>query len=995
MGNCGGGGDKAQPPQKRRPSSSSFTGTQRPPANATGANSSTRPSTGPARGSQRQPPAGKGKAGGDDEASPPASPEREGNKNREVQRHEQLRGTHEERQELLRRDQDHEADFKKKLGLDYTPYGKDEEELEIERVVVVLQRKWKILRVQRRFRGLVFRLVWRELEAYDERIVSQVGEKAAIASSEPSPRGKKSGTIRQDELDASSSQSGLHYPDGFISLDRDARKKHVETLISALKRQELIPENYVWGVLDDARILLQQRSNVQKVSLLDERGGDVKAPHANRVIVVGDLHGHLDDLMHIIDKGFYRLPEVSNKYVFNGDFVDRGDNSVEVIVLLLSLVLAFPDSVFLNRGNHEGRGCSQMYGFYHELLTKYDNRDLFEAFVDLFNAMPLCTLIENEVLVVHGGPPRPDAKGEQITLGHIDGIKRFCDIPCVRKDNINEFTRDEIILADLLWSDPKPDPEKTNDAPWAFNNVRSNGIFYRPAHSAAFCKKNKLGAIIRSHESIDSGFVRNPNHGGRVVTVFSASNYCGLEGNDAAVAVLTRSEGKGSSKVNIAFHTWCMHADAPTVSGSTGGTGRDVVRRLTNTVLYTQDEVLRLVSELIHRQRHELASAFSERDIGQTGTVAPAVWAEVMGGTLQVPWYSLRRYLVETDASGRIAWMSRFLYRFHCRLEDKLMERWAPYLLQWVLSRSEYIASQSNNAQGGSPEDLYDREVEKAGKKVGGMSYKSFFHVIKDELNTTLPKEVIYALFVFIDKWRSGKPPVGKITRQHWLEACADAKRRGLCVHERQQTEGQDAKVTSDFHLWDWWLLQRFRDMFRGLPDTISAYRLFDHDRDTHIGVEDLRRGIANLNLSISQLPGFRKQAKLWAGGADKPQEVAELFGAPSEVGAIQGSKAQGASGRRGSGQPRPAVITTWPLQESQLKAFLSLLDNDHDGKVSFRDFVFSFYVRDREHDETLKKQTGHEPTIWHELNDDIWGAWNREASVPQLRSTRSMRQKK
>ena len=80
-----------------------------------------------------------------------------------------------------------------------------------------------------------------------------------------------------------------------------------------------------------------------------------------RLTVVGDIHGQLPDLLHILDES--GMPSATNKYVFNGDFVDRGPHGVEVICILLALNAAMPDWVVLNRGNHEDHAICCVYGF--------------------------------------------------------------------------------------------------------------------------------------------------------------------------------------------------------------------------------------------------------------------------------------------------------------------------------------------------------------------------------------------------------------------------------------------------------------------------------------------------------------------------------------------------------------------------------------------------------------------------------------------------------
>ena len=114
------------------------------------------------------------------------------------------------------------------------------------------------------------------------------------------------------------------------------------------------------------------------------------------------------------------------QYIFNGDFVDRGDDGVEVMLVLLALKSTHPKYVHLNRGNHEDCLINDAYGFTEECMRKYD-KHMLDLFVDMFTTLPLCTLIESTglgqngaIIVLHGGilmDPRQ-------TLSDIDTINR-------------------------------------------------------------------------------------------------------------------------------------------------------------------------------------------------------------------------------------------------------------------------------------------------------------------------------------------------------------------------------------------------------------------------------------------------------------------------------------------------------------------------------------------------------------------------------------------
>lgn len=120
----------------------------------------------------------------------------------------------------------------------------------------------------------------------------------------------------------------------------------------------------------------------------------------SKINVIGDIHGSLKDLLHILDEA--GLPSDINKFVFNGDFVDRGDNSVEVMTLLITLMIVYPDYVVLNRGNHEDMAVNRVYGFQNECCSKYDELT-YGMFNEIFRYLPLFTIVNDTIFIVHGG----------------------------------------------------------------------------------------------------------------------------------------------------------------------------------------------------------------------------------------------------------------------------------------------------------------------------------------------------------------------------------------------------------------------------------------------------------------------------------------------------------------------------------------------------------------------------------------------------------------
>ena len=130
-------------------------------------------------------------------------------------------------------------------------------------------------------------------------------------------------------------------------------------------------------------------------------------------------------------------PSASNPYLFNGDFVDRGSWSVEIILTLFSWKIALPGKMFLNRGNHEAKQLNHMYGFEGEVKHKY-NDTMMDLFSEIFCLLPIVHLINKKIMICHGG------------LFSKDGVK-LSDIEAI---NRRKEPESEGLMCELLWSDP-------------------------------------------------------------------------------------------------------------------------------------------------------------------------------------------------------------------------------------------------------------------------------------------------------------------------------------------------------------------------------------------------------------------------------------------------------------------------------------------------------------------------------------------------------------
>ena len=300
-----------------------------------------------------------------------------------------------------------------------------------------------------------------------------------------------------ERIDLDTMQVDGSYDGMWIGENGEITAEWVMDMIDRFKKQKTIPKRYAFQVVLAARKLF-----IDYPSMVD-----VAVAKGRNLTVCGDVHGQFYDLMHIFKlNGF---PSAENMFLFNGDFVDRGSFSVEVVLTLFALKVAYPDSLFLARGNHESLAMNQVYGFEGECKSKFSDL-LFKLFTETFNALPVAHLIGGKILAVHGGLFAED----NVTLDDIRNIKRF------------EQPGKDGLLCDILWSDPQDEPGR---AP----SKRGVGIQFGPDVTRAFCKQNNLDMVIRSHEAKQEGY--HIQHNGQCVTVFSAPNYCDSMGNKGAV----------------------------------------------------------------------------------------------------------------------------------------------------------------------------------------------------------------------------------------------------------------------------------------------------------------------------------------------------------------------------------------------------------------------------------------------------------------------------
>ena len=236
--------------------------------------------------------------------------------------------------------------------------------------------------------------------------------------------------------------------------------------------------------------------------------------------VVGDLHGHILDLFRVLKT--YGLPKY-HKMLFLGDIVDRGEFSTETITLVLALKVAFPDNVHIIRGNHEFSELNETCGFIEELRKIYNMKayDIYEKLLSVFKYLPVLAIINKKILCVHGG-----LGPHWFSLNQVRKIKK----------PIESFEKE--ILDGIFWSDP-------NDAiDFYAPSSRGTGYFFGKSAVEDFLDSNSLDLIVRAHECTLTGI--NFMFNERLVTVFGASNYCGMVNNYAGVLTIDKNGGISS-----------------------------------------------------------------------------------------------------------------------------------------------------------------------------------------------------------------------------------------------------------------------------------------------------------------------------------------------------------------------------------------------------------------------------------------------------------------
>jgi len=224
------------------------------------------------------------------------------------------------------------------------------------------------------------------------------------------------------------------------------------------------------------------------------------------VKIVGDIHGQYYDLLRVFEFGGF--PPQAN-YLFLGDYVDRGKQSLECATLILAYKVKYPENFFTLRGNHECAAINRIYGFYDECKRRYSIK-LWKIFTDVFNCLPIAAVVDDKIFCVHGG-----LSPELTNLRQIRDIRRPTDVP------------DTGLMCDVIWSDPDKDFEG-----WGEND-RGVSFTFGKDIVERFLEQHDLDLVCRAHQVVEDGYEFMA--GRKLVTLFTAPNYCGEFDNAGAI----------------------------------------------------------------------------------------------------------------------------------------------------------------------------------------------------------------------------------------------------------------------------------------------------------------------------------------------------------------------------------------------------------------------------------------------------------------------------
>ncbi|RQM28099.1 hypothetical protein B5M09_005119 [Aphanomyces astaci] len=505
-------------------------------------------------------------------------------------------------------------------------------------------------------------------------------------------------------------------------------------------------------------------------------------------------------------------------YLFNGDFVDRGHFGAEVVLVLLCFKLLYPNGVFLNRGNHESRNQNSWMGFEEEILRKYNTTPttattnqavtVLAGFQDMFDTLPLCALVLNRIFIVHGGL----FSARHVTLDQLNHVDRFREPP------LHSKLDQDRLFEEMLWSDPR-----TIHGQQA--SVRGAGVEFGEDVTNEFCSVNKVALVIRSHECVPEGYA--VLHGGRLITLFSASKYCGTQMNKGAFCSL-KADCRPEIQQFIAppLHTYSRVKPMFPQYNSVGGDlhlAHEVVNEAdmsADTTMHAslEEDSLRMIAERICEHKSDLFRYFTQHEhAARNGRVSRVVWADALKAELKLdlPFLLYQSKLVDVEADNTINYsngsieydeFAHTLKQLDTGLSDK----------QAVLSLDQSLDAvfQSFDTNG------------------DGVLQRDEFEAALTSLGIAMPAALLHKVVAAIDLDGGNT-----IDYKEFLAAFSVADMR------------TDRRGVGDEMTWQDTILQQVAGLFYQHRIHIRmCFRLFDQDNSGCIDRDQFRTGIAEFN---------------------------------------------------------------------------------------------------------------------------------------------------
>ncbi len=688
----------------------------------------------------------------------------------------------------------------------------------------------------------------------------------------------------------------LHFP---------LKRSEVLAMLEMFKRGQPLHYRYVAQLLVHFKKTASKSPTVQKLTI--EEG--------QKFTVVGDLHGQLQDLFTIFT--INGLPTAQNRYLFNGDFVDRGSMGCEVFLTLVAFHFLCPESVYFNRGNHEARAQTSWMGFEEEVLGKYGSfadsgaaRRLYNRYLTCFDMLPLVAVVQEKVFVCHGGLFRMDG----VTLKHIEAIRRRREPP------LEGTSLEDKIFEDLIWSDPRPTGTYPGRLVGRRPSDRGAGVEFGPDVTNQFCITNSIALVLRSHECVQEGY--EVLHDGRLITIFSASRYCGTQTNKGAFITF-------GPDLQPEIQQFYAHAMESVVLQPKADAEEEREKQL-------EEDAVRMIIERVCDKKADLYWYFTQHDDRATGECSRLQWAEALKTVLDLnlPFLHMQDKLCDLEASGLVNY-ARFLerYRIQMRAED---QGWMGGIIQRVCQKLFKMCGTIEEAF-----RVFDVNDD------GSIEYSEFVQTLRD-LDVGLTDDQIYELMRTIDGDQNSLIDMHEFSERFQISfdrvrLANAAAARGEGKDQKQpdvaaaapQRRRRRSSIEQD--VWaQQQLLEIGRRMYTVSASLEEAFRQFDTDSSGGLSRDQFSQALEAIGMRFDAESAARLFGAVDADSSDsiKWDEFVRAF-------QIDDTGMQGVDSDRATWQDSVVqqVANSLFQHRTQLLSAFRMFDMDNNGTLSAEDF--------------------------------------------------------